>query len=66
MRVRAFVAVLGLAGILLMSGCGDHASNQTASPSPTANATVNFVVTDTPPAAVDVLAFQIQITGAVL
>lgn len=66
MRVRTFLAVLGLTAILLMSGCGDNASNQTTSPSPTAKATVNVVVSDTPPAGVAVLAFQLQITGAVL
>lgn len=66
MRVSAFTAILGMAATLLLSGCGGGASNQSSSTSPTANATVNFVVTDTPPANVTVLAFQIQITGAVL
>jgi hypothetical protein len=50
---------------LLLGGCGSGTTTQTA-PTPTANATVNFVVTDTPPTNVTVLAFQIQITGATL
>lgn len=66
MRVRAFMAVLGLAGTLLLNGCGGGTTNPTSSTSPTANATVNFVISDTPPTNVTVLAFQIQITGAVL
>jgi len=66
MRVRAFMAILGLAATLLLNGCAGGTANQTSSTSPTANATVNFVVTDTPPSNVTVLAFQIQITGAVL
>jgi hypothetical protein len=66
MRVRAFMAVLGLVGTLLLNGCGGDTTNQTSSTPPTADATVNFVVSDSPPTNVTVLAFQIQITGAVL
>ena len=66
MRVPAFLAIPGLAATLFLNGCGGGTSNQTSSTSQTANATVNFVVTDTPPANVTVLAFQLQITGAVL
>ena len=66
MRVRAFVAVSGLTAIMLLNGCGGGTASQTSSTSPTANGTVNFVVTDTPPTNVTVLAFQIQISGAVL
>lgn len=66
MRVRAFMVVLGLAATLLLNGCGSGTTSQGSTTSPTANATVNFVVTDTPPANVAVLAFQLQITGAVL
>lgn len=66
MRVSAFVQVLGMATLLLISGCAGGTTNQSTSTSQTANATVNFVVTDTPPAGVAVLSFQVQITGAVL
>lgn len=65
MRVRFFIAVLGLNMSLLVGGCGSGTSTQSPQ-TPSANATVNFVVTDTPPANVTVLAFQIQITGATL
>lgn len=47
MRLRAFVAVSGLTAIMLLNGCGGGTTSQTSSTSPTANGTVNFVVTDT-------------------
>lgn len=66
MRVHAYVPVLGMVALLSMIGCAGGTTYQAASTSPTANATVNFVVTDTPPASVAVLSFQVQIASAVL
>jgi len=49
----------------MLSGCG--AGNSTVSGTTTGeSATVNFLVTDTPPSAVTVLSFQVQIASAVL
>ena len=53
------------AGCGLLSGCGAGSSTASGSTS-SGDATVNFVVTDTPPTAVTVLSFQVQIASAVL
>jgi hypothetical protein len=65
MRLQILVLGFGHTLCSLLNGCGDGATS--ASPaSSTGDATVNFVVTDTPPTNVTVLSFQVQITGAVL
>jgi len=66
MQSRAILAMPALIVAILLSGCGGGSTNQTSQTPTASTATVNFVVTDTPPADVTVLAFQIQITGAVL
>lgn len=63
--LRRWVTVRLALGVFLMSGCGAGTSTTSGSPS-SGDATVNFVVTDTPPTAVTVLSFQVQIAGAVL
>ncbi|MGA7158214.1 MAG: DUF4382 domain-containing protein [Acidobacteriaceae bacterium] len=64
------LGVLGglLGGLLLLAGCGASASGDgSGSGSGTSgDATVNFTVSDTPPTAVTVLSFQVQIASAVL
>ncbi len=51
--------------VAMLSGCG--AGNSTGAGTTTGeSATVNFLVTDTPPSAVTVLSFQVQIASAVL
>jgi hypothetical protein len=65
MRAKLFLAGLGLTMCVLLNGCSTGTSSQNP-PTPTADATVNFVVTDTPPVSITVLSFQVQITGAVL
>ncbi|MGA9672019.1 MAG: hypothetical protein WBQ94_22600, partial [Terracidiphilus sp.] len=64
MRRNATVS-LGLILGMYLCGCTSGATIQTSS-NPTANGTVNLVVTDTPPSNITVLSFQVQITGAVL
>jgi hypothetical protein len=54
-----------IVGVVLLSGCG-AGSSTTAGSTTSGDATVNFVVTDTPPTAVTVLSFQLQIASAVL
>ncbi len=54
----------GLLLLLGVLGCG--AGSTTTSTGSTGNATMNLVVSDTPPSNVSVLAFQVQITGATL
>ncbi|MGC1781871.1 MAG: hypothetical protein WA708_05075, partial [Acidobacteriaceae bacterium] len=65
MRIQTIFMGAGLALCSLLSGCGAGSTSQPSQTS-SGNATVNFVVTDTPPANVTVLSFQVQITGAVL
>ena len=65
MRVRTLISGFGLCLGAVLIGCGNGTTSQT-SQATTGNATVNFVVTDTPPTNVTVLSFQVQITDAVL
>jgi hypothetical protein len=62
---KILTAGLGLVAGIYLCGCTAGSTGQ-SSPTPTANATVNLVVTDTPPTDVTVLSFQVQITEAVL
>ena len=52
------------AGLGLLSGCGMNGTTTTTTTG--GDATVNFTVSDTPPTAVTVLSFQVQIASAVL
>ncbi len=63
--LRRWVSVGLMFGVVLLSGCGAGSSTSTVSTT-SGDATVNFVVTDTPPTAVTVLSFQVQIASAVL
>jgi len=65
MRAQTLIAGFGLSLCAVLNGCGNGTTSQ-PSQTTTGNATVNFVVTDTPPSNVTVLSFQVQITGAVL
>jgi hypothetical protein len=58
-------AALGLILGIHLCGCAGSSINSTST-TPNSNATVNLVVTDTPPTNITVLSFQVQITGAVL
>ncbi len=49
----------------MLSGCGAGSSTDAGTTS-SGSATVNFLVSDTPPSAVTVLSFQVQIASAVL
>jgi hypothetical protein len=64
---RIVIAGIGLVAGISLCGCVAGSTGQSSStPTPTANATVNLVVTDTPPTEITVLSFQVQITSAVL
>lgn len=64
---KILTAGLGLVAGIYLCGCTAGSTGQSSpAPTSTANATVNLVVTDTPPTDVTVLSFQVQITGAVL
>lgn len=65
MRMQTLVAGFGLSLCAVLNGCGNGTTSQ-PSQTTTGNATVNFVVTDTPPTNVTELSFQVQITGGVL
>jgi hypothetical protein len=58
-------AALGLILGIHLCGCAGSSINPTST-TPNSSATVNLVVTDTPPSNITVLSFQVQITGAVL
>jgi hypothetical protein len=61
------VAMLGAlqGGLMLLAGCG-MSGTTTATTTLGGEATLNFTVSDTPPTAVTVLSFQVQIASAVL
>ncbi len=62
---RTAAILTSLLAMIFLSSCGGTSSGG-SNTNPTANATVNFVVSDTPSPKLTVLSFQIQITGAVL
>jgi len=64
MQIRSFLAILGLSGILLVSGCGTKPLGGGIGSGSTAPFTL--AVTDQPPSGVTLLSFTITITGAVL
>ncbi len=53
-----------LLGAFLLLGCGNKGTNPPPSPVPSAQ--VSLAMTDTPPAGITVLAFQVTVTGATL
>ncbi len=60
---RAGLGILVLSSLLLLVSCG----GTTSSPMQSAGSTsFNFTMTDTPPAGVDILSFEVTVTGAVL
>ena len=68
-KMRKAILFLSLAGLFLfLSGCGSQSSVTSNPPSNPAAVTapVGVTVTDTPPAGVTVLFFQLSITGATL
>ncbi|MGD0007209.1 MAG: DUF5666 domain-containing protein [Terriglobia bacterium] len=62
---RAALFLLTVVFLLFMAGCGSQSSVTTTPPS-NPNPAVSLTVTDTPPAGVTVLFFQLSITGASL
>ncbi len=66
--MRKAILFLSLAGLFLfLSGCGSQSSGGPFVPPPQfSSAPVGMTVTDTPPAGVTVLFFQLSITGATL
>jgi hypothetical protein len=64
MPIRTFISLLGLSGLLLVSGCGTKPLNGGVGSGSTAPFTL--AVTDTPPSGVALLSFTITVTGAVL
>jgi hypothetical protein len=64
-RLQSFSALILTAVTLGLAGCGNTTTETTAAPV-SGNATVNFVVTDTPPTNVTVLSFQVQLASSVL
>jgi hypothetical protein len=63
MRIRLY-ALLLLTSVL--GACGGSGSSSTGSSSESNNATVNFVISDSPSTGITVLAFDVQIASAVL
>lgn len=67
---KAALLLFTIVFFLFMSGCGSQSQPQVTSTPPTtpatANVPVSLSVTDTPPAGVTVLFFQLDITGAAL
>lgn len=61
MQSRAILAMPILIAGMVLGGCGGASSNQTSQTPTVSTASINFVATDTPPADVTVLAFQIQL-----
>ena len=68
MRRWGTVAEVLLLAILLGTGCGrtDVGGFSGGNPPPAGSSTVSLVITDTPPAGVTVLSFEMTITGATL
>jgi len=64
MRIRSFLAVLGLVGILLLGGCGTKPLGGSAGGG--GGVPFTLAVTDQPPSGVTVLSFTVTVTGAVL
>ena len=58
MRVN-LAATFGMSLCAILAGCGSGMTSTSVTPAATGNATVNFVVTDTPPSNVTVLSFQV-------
>jgi hypothetical protein len=65
MRKATMFLFIGLF-LLFMAGCGNQVNTAPVSNPATANVPVGLTVTDTPPAGVTVLFFQLSITGATL
>jgi hypothetical protein len=63
---KSLVSLCLLSTSIFLNGCGGGAATISPTAPAATQGTVNFVVTDTPPTAITVLAFQLQITSAVL
>ena len=67
MRGWGLVAEVLLLVVVLAAGCGQGGGNLSGgNPPPPGNSTVSVLITDTPPAGVTVLSFEMTITGATL
>jgi hypothetical protein len=63
--MHRLINILTLTTLAILTGCG-ATSSMTTTTAPTTGGTVNFTVSDTPPTAVTILSFQVQIASAVL